>query len=82
MDMSKETFEAFYAALAAHVTDELDGAYLTDWHMVACAFATDDTSSYIYVTNPRTSPHALSGLLERSLRRAHHDDSWPIKPAS
>lgn len=60
--MSQATKEALADAVRAHLTDELPGAVLTDWAIVAAATRGEESTHYLHERSP--SPfHTLLGLL-------------------
>lgn len=62
--MSDETSEALEAALRAHVLDEAEGAYLTDWIIYACSEDLNDPGVSHYVTEcSEMTSHRLFGLV-------------------
>lgn len=69
--MSKETYEAVEAALKAHMADEHDGAFLTQWVIAAHAIdSTEANASYYEYFNHDGPPHEWMGLVSMLERRA------------
>jgi hypothetical protein len=59
-----ETRDALIEALRAHVHAEGDGAYLTDWIVIAAAAALDDPDTTTYITETSDGPmHHRIGLV-------------------
>jgi hypothetical protein len=62
--MSTETSDALEAAIRAHVSDSGDGAYLTDWIVIAAAAMPDDPDVTTYITETSDGPlHHRLGLV-------------------
>lgn len=73
--MSDETATAIEDALRAHIADEVDGAYLTDWYCITASAGEDAYStSYLHVSSSMP-PHTSYGLVARALRRLNREDS-------
>lgn len=63
--MSAQTKAALEVAIAAHLADEMDGAILTGYAVVACGprvEAMDDRTSYHYEFPPSQAFHSSFGL--------------------
>ncbi|SNR33049.1 hypothetical protein [Blastococcus mobilis] len=62
--MSQETTDALEAAVRAHVADEGEGAYLTDWVLIAAGAMPEDPHSTTYITESSDGPiHHRTGLV-------------------
>lgn len=73
--MSAETKRRLEQALRDHVTDEADGAYLTDFAVVAAAALYDNPSATRYIHERSDSPfHTLLGLLHLGTEHLLHED--------
>lgn len=66
-----ETREALEAALRQHVSTSADGAYLTDWVIIAAAANADDADATTYVSETSNGPlHHKLGLVRYLAKRA------------
>lgn len=65
--MSKQTLAALHDAVAAHIKDEGEGDYLTEWVLSAAAVVpnTPRATSYYYYDNDLPAHHAV-GLLQKA----------------
>ena len=65
--MSKQTLDALHDAVAAHIKDEGDGDYLTEWALTAAAVVPNmpRSTSYYYYDNDLPVHHAI-GLLHKA----------------
>lgn len=70
--MSKETFDAMAAAIEAHVADESDGGFVSEFIVVAHSAHPERAmeSQYHYSASADTPPHRLWGLVNMADRRA------------
>ena len=61
--MSAETKAALEDALRAHVIDEGEGSYLTDWVILAAGAVADDPDATMYISECSAGPiHHRIGL--------------------
>jgi hypothetical protein len=62
--MSRDTRTALEDAIRAHIADETDGAYLTDWVLTTAAVLDDDPNAHVYTTETSHSAvHVRLGLV-------------------
>ncbi|MFL6416777.1 MAG: hypothetical protein ACJ74Y_14030 [Bryobacteraceae bacterium] len=67
--MSEETYEAVEEAIRIHMADENEGAFLTQWVVVAHAIsATDSASSNYQYMSHKGPAHEKIGLLSLGMR--------------
>ena len=73
--MSDATHDALEAAIRAHVLDEAEGAYLTEWVVYAAAEDLTDSqmSHYVSSVSKSISSHRLVGLVEQLRWKAHYE---------
>ena len=73
--MSDQTLKTLHEAIAAHIKDEGDGDYLTEWVITAAAAIPDEihATGYYYFDNEIPHHHAV-GLLHRALTRLNEPD--------
>lgn len=68
-----DTRDAVAEAIRAHVAAEADGAFLTDWVLIAAAASPDNHAETIYVGECSETPiHSRLGLVHY-LRRSYDD---------
>lgn len=73
--MSRETFEALEAALAAHIADETPGLYVSDFVAVVASSSPEasDETNYTYLSSfgPLHTKLGLLGMATRWYASAH-----------
>jgi hypothetical protein len=62
--LSEDTYEAVAKAIREHVSSEADGAYMTDWVLIAAAAVPGDPDATMYISEYSGAPvHHRLGLI-------------------
>lgn len=79
--MSDETWEGVEQAIKKHIADEHNGAYLTQWVVVAHAVSAKDPAYSYYKYLAHEGPrHEAVGLLSLGLERLRYENAQNEDP--